>query len=336
MMRDRRGGQLDLFGSAAAPAAAGRGVPTVRVPEPLLATAARVPASVRLGTSSWSFPGWAGIVYGATATPARLARDGLAAYARHPLLRTVGIDRTFYAPLTAGAFAAYARAVPDGFRFLVKAHEVCTTARFPRHERYGAQAGQPNPRFLDAAYAAEQVVAPAVDGLGAALGPVLFQLPPQDATVLGGAAGFAQRLHAFLRALPRGPLYAVELRTPRVFGPRYLAALADAGAVHCLSAHPSMPDLDTQAGLLGSAAPPATVVRWMLPRHLDYESARRRYAPFDRLVDEDPVSRDAIARLCADAAAAGRPAYVIVNNKAEGSAPLSIFRLAERIAALTG
>jgi uncharacterized protein YecE (DUF72 family) len=34
-------------------------------------------------------------------TTRRLARTGLRAYAQHPLLRSVGIDRTYYAPIQA-------------------------------------------------------------------------------------------------------------------------------------------------------------------------------------------------------------------------------------------
>ncbi len=90
--------------------------------------ARRLPASIRLGTSSWSFPGWQRIVYGGEYDEARLARDGLPAYARHPLLRTVGIDRSFYQPLSAQQYAAYARQVPEEFRFLVKAPARVTAA----------------------------------------------------------------------------------------------------------------------------------------------------------------------------------------------------------------
>lgn len=66
---------------------------------------------------------------------------------------------------------------------------------------------------------------------------------------------------------------------------------------------------------------------------LGYDAARLRYEPFDRMVDADPVSRSAIAAMCLDAAANVRPAYVIANNKAEGSSPLTLFRLAEQIVA---
>ena len=52
---------------------------------------------------------------------------------------------------------------------------------------------------------------------------------------------------------------------------------------------------------------------------------------FDRLVDEDPDNRLAIANLCLDAVSAGRTATVIVNNKAEGSSPLSVNKLAAQL-----
>ena len=44
----------------------------------------RMPQGLFLGTSSWSFPGWAGLVYDREAAQSMLARQGLAAYAQHP------------------------------------------------------------------------------------------------------------------------------------------------------------------------------------------------------------------------------------------------------------
>ena len=82
--------QLDMFGAPPAP--------TRGAIEPAVADAdtarlgAALPADVRLGTSSWSFPGWAGVVYRDVATEAALAKGGLGAYAAHPLLGAVGVD----------------------------------------------------------------------------------------------------------------------------------------------------------------------------------------------------------------------------------------------------
>lgn len=320
----RRRDQLELF-AVPEPVRVGPAAPS---PE-LTTLAARLPPGLRLGTSSWSFPGWEGIVWDRPATPAVLARHGLGAYARHPLLRTVGLDRTYYAPIDAGAFATMASQVPDDFRFVVKAHELIAMARVPSHERYGALRGQASPFFLDAAYTAREVVAPATAGLGSKLGVVVFQLPPQPTELLGGPVGFAARLRTFLRALPPGPCYAVELRTPQLLCREYAAALADTGAVHCLNVHPSMPDVTVQAARAGAHGP--LVVRWMLGRGFAYDAAVERYRPFDRLVDENPAVRRQVAGLLRAAAAAGRAAYAVVNNKAEGSAPLTIAKLAAEL-----
>lgn len=297
--------------------------------------AARLGAGLYLGTSSWSFPGWAGIIYDRSASETRLAREGLAAYARHPLMRAVGIDRTYYAPIRAETFAAYAAAVPAGFRFLVKAHELCTLPMFTAKNRYGRDRGEANELFLEPGYAVEQVIGPAAAGLGEKLGVIVFQFTPLNLRRVGGAEKVLDRLAAFLAALPREHRYAVEIRNTELFNGAYRDALAAAGAAHCFTVHPTMPSISEQAEFVELSSQPALVVRWMLGGGQLYEEARDRYAPFDRLVDEDVQTRSAIAELCGRAVQLGRPAVIIANNKAEGSAPLTIIRLAERIDALT-
>lgn len=302
----------------------------------LVGLGARLPPLLRFGTSSWGYAGWVNLVYDRVAPEAALARDGLRAYSQHPLLRAVGIDRTHYAPMSAPQYAELAAQVPENFRFLAKAHEVLTLARFPRHPRYGKAAGEWNPRFLDPVYAADQVVVPFYEGLGKKAGPLLFQFAPQRLDDLGGPEGFADRLGTFLRALPRGPYLSVEVRNRALLGPALADALAGARAGPCLLAHPTLPDLETQARLLDIERFPALVLRWMLRRDLEHEEAGARYAPFDRLQDEDLPTRLAVARLAAAAVRRGRPALIIVNNNAEGSAPRSIVKLAEAVAAELG
>ena len=327
--------QLELFAPAPGVAAEPERPPETPAPAPvtetLRALGERLPPDLRLGTSSWSFPGWTGLVYAGEATTELLARAGLPAYARHPLLRTVGIDRTFYGPVPAETFRGWAESVPDDFRFLVKAHEALTLPRFPLHERYGARRGEENPTFLDPAYARDAVIAPLVEGLGEKAGPLIFQFPPQDVQALGGPARFADRLHAFLAALPAGPVYAVELRNRELYTSDVADVLEDVGAIPVLSAWRHLPPLPQQAWKLRARAGSALVVRWMLPPALGYEEARELYAPFDRLVNEDPAVRGDIAELAVEALAEGRPVYVSVNNKAEGSAPVSIERLAAAV-----
>jgi uncharacterized protein YecE (DUF72 family) len=74
----------------------------------LLQLAGRVPKDLHLGTSSLSFPGWAGTVYAEYYKVAVLARHGLRAYAQHPLLSALNVDSTFYRPQSAEQFAQQA------------------------------------------------------------------------------------------------------------------------------------------------------------------------------------------------------------------------------------
>ncbi|HVV49466.1 MAG TPA: DUF72 domain-containing protein [Polyangia bacterium] len=294
------------------------------------ALAARLPAAVRFGTMSWTFPGWIGKVYAAGAPKTRLADRGLPAYAAHPLLRAVEVDRTYYEAPAADFFRGLADQVPADFQFLAKAHEACTVFRFPLHARYGKRRGEVNERFLDAGYAAEAVVGPYVEGLGAKAGPLLFQFPPQPLDV--PPEKFAERLHAFLAGLPRGPAYAVELRNAELLTPAYGAALLDAGALHCHNAWSFMPPVMRQARLIPPGARRPLVIRWLLRPGDTYEAAGARTEPFDRLREADPESRAGIATLAVKAHQHGVPVVVLVNNTAEGCAPDSIALLAAEIA----
>ena len=353
-------GQLFLFGDDPAGGSGSRGprraagpVLPAAVPDAVRILAGRLPPGIHLGTSSWSFPGWTGLVYAARGgeaaeaaagrpeTEPRLAREGLAAYAAHPLFRTVSLDRTFYAPLPAEEFARYAAQVPEPFRFVVKAPAAFTD---PVVRKPGS--GEPardNPSFLDGAAATAAFVGPASAGLGTKAGPLVFQFPPLPRRLLADVPRTIARLAAFIAAVSRGspggrsarPPLAVEVRDSELAVPALAAALGDAGGVPCLAVHARMPPAADQAAAFGldqASCRWPLVARWNLHAGRGYEEARADYFPFDRLVEEDDATRTALARLAALAAAAGREAFITINNKAEGSAPLSVLRLAERIA----
>jgi uncharacterized protein YecE (DUF72 family) len=290
----------------------------------------RLSPQLRMGTMSWSFPGWRGTVYARDADPKLLSEAGLTAYSQQPWLRAVEVDRSFYDPLPEHYFRQLAQQVPDDFRFIVKAHEECTLGRFPKHPRYGKRQGEVNSRFLDPAYATEAVVAQCVPGLGSKLAALLFQFPPQDA---GPPERFADRLQAFLERLPRGVPYAVELRNAELLTPAYASALTATGALHAHNAWGTMPSVLAQARLIPPSARKPLIVRWLMRRGDEYEAARSRFLPFDRLAEPDLPIRTDIATLVSKALAHDVPAFVLINNKAEGCAPASIVELARAVAA---
>ena len=300
----------------------------------VLEIAAALPPQIHLGTSTWSFPGWKGIVYGDDYSNSKLSRDGLTAYGLHPLLRTVSIDRSFYAPLTVTDYLRYAQQVPAHFRFIVKAPALVTDATV-RAER-----GEPvslNPCFLNMQLAIDEFVRPCLEGLGAKAGALVFQFSPLPDQMLADPAGFIERLAGFLSALPvlpEGTRYAVEIRDAYLLTPRFIRTLKATGVRYCVGIHARMPDPLRQAAALalldGEPAGPL-IVRWSLHGGFKYEQAKAKYEPFDRLVDEDPATRAALAELAARYAIAGQPVVIAVNNKAEGSAPLTCVKLGRAI-----
>jgi uncharacterized protein YecE (DUF72 family) len=320
--------QLSLFGTELPVPPDPSVVRPVEVRDELRFLAEQLGPNLHLGTSSWFFPGWTGIVYANGSDSRVLAREGLTAYSAHPLLRTVSIDRSYYAPLDREVFEGYAAQVPEDFRFTVKAPAECTTPYVRGADGYPAG---DNPHFLDPEYAYENFVRPAYDGLGPKCGPLLFQFPPQGRAALRHPRQFADRLYAFLSRLPRLPLYAVELRDAPLMTDTYVEALRGTGVRHCLSVHPKAGALHDQTDVLAVLGPGPQVARWNLNPAHTYEEAKERYAPFDRLQQEDPASRAVLASVCARALQGGQPVYLAVNNKAEGSAPLSVFKLAEEI-----
>ena len=331
-----------------APAAARRtGTSTAGVkPAPadpsLQSLAAALPRRLRLGTSSWHFPGWAGMVWDGDYEQSRLSKHGLAAYAQHPLFRAVSIDRSFYRPLSASQFAAYAAQVSPAFRFVVKAPSAIADAMVRGDDGRGLQR---NPTFLNPALAAQQFVQPALDGLRDKTGALVFQLSPLPGPVRAQLPELLARLRTMLGALPAlqpiapDGVIAVEVRNPEILTPAFVEVLREAGATYCLGLHPKMPPIAEQLPLLRALWPGPLVCRWNLHRRhgaYGYDEAKQLYEPFDKMVDPDPDTRPVLARVIAGSTGAGQTASVTVNNKAEGSAPLSILALAQEVQRLRG
>lgn len=307
---------------------------------PLLEAPA-LPTDVRLGTSSWFFPGWRGLVYDGVHPQVTLSRKGLEAYAQIPLLRTVSLDRTFYAPISAVEYARYANQVPDQFSFVVKAPALVCDAVM-RDEAGRSKVS--NPHFLDAAIAAREFVVPCLEGLQDKAGPLVFQVSPLPRSLVEDASLLIERLEAFFAALPkelgqRRPLYALELRNAELLTPRLMRMLARAEVRYCVGLHDRMPEVERQEAALRALdgdQPGDLVVRWNLHRGFLYQAAKQRYEPFDKLVDEDTETRRILARMAAASFKAGRRIWITANNKAEGSAPLSLLKLAQEIAKWLG
>jgi uncharacterized protein YecE (DUF72 family) len=300
-----------------------------RDPVALAALRGAIPDGVRFGTSSWTYPGWKGLVYSRDYPATGAGAEMLAEYAQWPLFSTVGIDSSFYAPLTEKTLRSYAAALPPGFPCVSKVWDRITVHTFAK-ARKKAQAGQQNPDFLNADLFTGEVWGPCREHFGEHTGPFVFEfqaiaradkISPQD---------FAERLDAFFEKLPREGRYAVEVRNPEYLTPPYFAVLREHDVAHVLSSWTRMPSIGMQLDLPGVVTAGFLVARALLRPGRYYAAAVDAFQPYDRIRDENPELRGDLVRLVEVAGKLRIPAYILVNNRAEGSAPLTIVAVVKR------
>src|SRR5687768_16054444 len=81
----------------------------------------RISPLVHLGTSSWNYAeGWRGLVYHRKYPKSGAVAKMLGEYAEFPLFDVVGIDASFYRPLSTRTYQEYAAVLPRGFQCIQK------------------------------------------------------------------------------------------------------------------------------------------------------------------------------------------------------------------------
>lgn len=119
--------------------------------------------------------------------------------------------------------------------------------------------------------------------------------------------------------------YAVGIKNTGVLGPDYRKVLENHGVAHVYNHWSYMPSLREQHQRMEERfTTPFTVLRLLTPLKMSYEAAKKRAEPYTRIVEELPERRRDTVDLVKKAVGEKRKAYVLVNNRSEGNAPLTI------------
>jgi len=302
---------------------------TLPAPPPeLVALARRLPPSVRFGTSTWTYDGWAGDVYHRPYRGAQPARR-LEEYVRYPLFSTVGIDSAFYEPPSEEALAAYARALPAGFPCVSKVWDRITAKRLNLEGRWGPLAGQRNPDFLNADVFKDAVLGPHERAFRAHAGAFVFEFQAMRGRDLPDPLEWADELDRFLEQLPAGPRYAVELRNAELLSDVHGEVLKRHRVAHVFNSWTEVPPIGEQLALGWTFTAPFTVARALLKPGRAYADAVKLFEPYDRLREPLPQLRRDLVRLIDETVRRRTEAFILVNNRAEGYAPGTIRAVAE-------
>jgi hypothetical protein len=92
-----------------------------------------------------------------------------------------------------------------------------------------------------------------------------------------------------------------------------------------------MPALAEQHQKMETFTAPFTVLRLLTPLKMSYEAAKKRAEPYTKIVGELPDMRRDTVLLIKDAVRNNRRAYVLVNNRLEGNAPVTVQALTDQL-----
>ncbi|WP_420145832.1 DUF72 domain-containing protein [Sphingobium sp.] len=172
---------------------------------------------IRVGIGGWVYDDWRSNFY-----PAGLRqKDELAYVGQH--LTATEINATYYSSQKPATFASWAKAVPDGFQFAVKA------SRYATNRRILAEAGESIAKFTGQGIAE----------LGDRLGPILWQFMATKTFDPDDFGAFLQMLPARVDGVPLR--HAVEVRHDSFDDPAFLAMARDAGAAVVFADHETYP-----------------------------------------------------------------------------------------------
>jgi uncharacterized protein YecE (DUF72 family) len=197
-------------------------------------------AQLRVGTSAFTAAGWEGTFYPEGMKPA----DFLSHYARE--FDTVEVDSTYYRAPSPQTVRGWHAKTPAGFLFAAKVPGEIT------HEKVLADCDAEFKRFLAA-----------MDILGDKLGPLLLQFPYFNKKAFGSADAFLERLAPFLKKLPKGYRFAVEVRNKNWLTPRLTDLLRKHSVALALIDHPWMPRPRQVLAQIDPLTADFTYVRWL-------------------------------------------------------------------------
>jgi uncharacterized protein YecE (DUF72 family) len=272
---------------------------------------------LRIGTCSWKYPSWKGLVYSKAS-----GIDYLAEYARR--YETVEIDQWFWTLPEPDIAAQYASVTPPDFRFTVKLPNTLSLTH--HYRKNGETALRPNPEFLSVSLF--QDVLARLKPLHGKIGMLMLQFEYLNAQKISSQAAFLAHLGAFVCAVPRTLSLAIEPRNPRWIDKAYFTFLHAHGLSHVFLQGYYMPSMFETWKRYGELVRGAVVVRLHGP---DREGMERETAKsWDRIVAPKDEDLARLVEMMRDMRDRSLTVYLNINNHYEGSAPLTIERLRER------
>jgi uncharacterized protein YecE (DUF72 family) len=223
-------------------------------------------SAIRLGTSAFTAAGWEGTFYPAGMKPA----DFLTYYATK--FDTVEVDSTYYRTPSAAVVNGWERKTPKGFIFAAKVPQLIT------HDKALVDCEPEFKEFVET-----------MDLLGEKLGPLLLQFPYFNKSKFKSSGEFLKLLDAFLKKLPKGHKFAVEIRNKNWLDAAFADLLRKYGVALVLQDQSWMPRPEWLFEKFDPITADFTYVRWLGDR----KGIEERTKTWDKtIIDRSPEMQE--------------------------------------------
>jgi uncharacterized protein YecE (DUF72 family) len=281
----------------------------------------------RFGTCSWKYPSWKGIIY-SDKSKSNYLKDYSAYFS------TVEVDQWFWSLFPPNKVVLpdknvvqeYKDSVPEDFLFTIKVPNSITLTHFYNRGKKGPL--KTNPYFLSASLFEEfiETLEPAANNIGC----LIFQFEYLNKQKMSSLPVFMEKLYEFHSNLPKDlPPIGIEVRNPNYLKPPFFELLNKLNISMAFLEGYFMPPVLEVYNNHKKFIKKLTVLRLHGPDRKGMEKLSNEKWNKIYVQREDEIK--SIVEMIKDLQQNEVDLFVNVNNHFEGSAPLTISRLKERL-----
>ena len=278
-------------------------------------------AKLIIGTCSWKYDSWKGIIY-----PNENKINYLKEYSKH--YNSVEVDQWFWSLFDIvklpekKTVEEYKESVPDDFKFIIKVPNSITLTHY--YSKNKAEPLRKNPYFMSVDLFEEflQTMKPIKNQIAS----LIFQFEYLNKEKMSSLSELQRHLHQFFTSLPADvPPMSIEIRNPNYLNTNYFRFLKDLNLTNVFLQGYFMPSIVGVYNKHKDLIKDQTIIRLHGPdrsgiEKMSGENWNKIYIPRDEELKD-------IVEMIKDLNNRGVDVYLNVNNHYEGCAPMTIEKI---------
>lgn len=281
-------------------------------------------AELKIGTCSWKYDSWRGLIY---SDDPKI--NYLKEYSKH--YNMVEVDQWFWSlfgvkKINLPEFhhvEAYRKSVDDNFKFSVKIPNSITLTHFYRKSK--DEELKPNPHFISKELTSEFLKT--LEPLKENLGPLMFQFEYLNKQKMKSQQDFQIQFGNYVEKLDRNYQWGVEIRNPNYLNKTYFEFLKEYKLIPVFLQGYYMPSIIELIPKFIDQLEDTIVIRLHGSDRKDIEE--RAGGKWDERIEPKDEELSKLVEIIAKLLDREVDIYLNVNNHYEGSAPLTINKIKE-------